>query len=283
MYDVRRKIKIDQRARAISEANALYYPFERLPEVRLQYYAYACLETALVQSEDVRNIFELVVNSWGLPGCQPIIDEFAKHSPETRTYFGDIAKAAKNNQPMPESPRAAIEAILKYQDEDDFRRVLDYHAYLIVFGFNRKIDLENRTPKVWPSEAPYLVRAISFYSLMEHLQANPRKDKNPDHIELGKQVAEFYQVSSANPTNREGRRLRHEVVSAARSNGFILCHNTKMLKDAEQWYKCRVNPGTIEAYLDEVAKADKYLERSNIETTIAPCDEATGYPRKWRK
>ena len=50
-----------------------------------------------------------------------------------------------------------------------------------------------------------------------------------------------------------------------------------------QWYKCRVDPGIIEAYRDELVKDDNYLERSNIETAIAPYDETTGYPRKWRK
>ena len=40
---------------------------------------------------------------------------------------------------------------------------------------------------------------------------------------------------------------------------------------------------SLEAYRDELAKDDKYLERSNIEAAIAPYDEATGYPRKWRK
>ncbi len=78
-----------------------------------------------------------------------------------------------------------------------------------------------------------------------------------------------------------------------------------MLKDADLWYKCRVSPGTIEQYIsDESNRIDKeadqlsdqelepyyhnrrrlvYPDRARIENDIAPCDEATGYPRKWRK
>ena len=100
---------------------------------------------------------------------------------------------------------------------------------------------------------------------------------------LGKTLCEFYQVMTGSPTTRAERRLKQQVVGTLRSIGYGLCHDEKMLKDAEQWYKCRVNPGTIEAYLDELVQDDTYLDRSNIETAIAPCDEATVYPRKWRK
>ena len=73
------------------------------------------------------------------------------------------------------------------------------------------------------------------------------------------------------------------LIKAFKHDSFVLRHDTKLLKDADQWYKCRVNPGSIETYRNELAKNNEYPERSNIETAIAPCDEATGYPRQWRK
>lgn len=302
-YNVRLKAKIDRRARLLSEA-AIYYPFERLPAVRLDTYAGACLETVLKHSEDARIIYSKIVKCWELPSCQPVIDEFVKHTPNTRAWLSKVAKATVKNQTMPDFPNALVGACLKHQDNADFAKVLRYAGYLILVGFNRKIDLDNQTPKILPSQAAYLARAISFYSLFEYLQTNPLKP-NPDHVMLGKMLYEFYQVMAGNPTTRKERQLKHEVVSTLRRRGYSLCHDDKMLKDAEQWYKCRVDPGTIEQYLsDESNRIDKqaeklspqeveqyyqnerkltYPERSNMEKAIAPCDEATGYPRKWRK
>ena len=87
-----------------------------------------------------------------------------------------------------------------------------------------------------------------------------------------------------NPSTRTERSIKSVLVKAFKHDGFVLRHDTKLLKEADKWYKCRVNPGTIEAYLDELAKVniDADLDRGNLENAIAPCDRATGYPRKWR-
>lgn len=85
------------------------------------------------------------------------------------------------------------------------------------------------------------------------------------------------------PSTRKERSIRSVLIKAFKHDGFALRHDAKLLQDADHWYKCRVNPGTIEAYLNELAKDGICLERGYIESAIAPCDQATGYPRKWRK
>jgi len=84
-YDVRRKAKIDERARLLGQT-AIYYPFVRLPAVKLDFYAGACLEIVLKYSEDARILYSEIVECWGLPGCQPLIDELAKHTPDYRAW-----------------------------------------------------------------------------------------------------------------------------------------------------------------------------------------------------
>lgn len=285
VYNARLKVTMDRRAKLFGE-KAIYYRFQRLPAVKLDRYAEACLETVLKHSVDARNIYSQIVKWWGLPGCQPVIDEFAKRTPDTRAWLSHVATV--KNRTMSDFPSVLVDACLKYQGDADFEKVLHYTGYLILKGFNRKIDLDNQTLKVLPSQARYLARAIFFYSLFEYLQTNPLKS-NPNHVMLGKMLYEFYQVMTGNPTTRKERQLKQEVVSTLRHEGLNLCHDDKLLKDAEQWYKSRVNPGTIEAYLQELADLDihgekpKYLDRGRIENNVAPCDEATGYPRKWRK
>ncbi len=111
------------------------------------------------------------------------------------------------------------------------------------------------------------------------------------------------------PTAGIGRKIYRNFADTYQSLKFMLKHDAKLLKDADQWYKCRVDPGSIEQYISDESeriirqadqlssqkleehyheskinkRIDRYPERSNIETAIAPCDEATGYPRKWRE
>lgn len=98
----------------------------------------------------------------------------------------------------------------------------------------------------------------------------------------------FCRTLSSNPTTRMSRQVRRQIVRTLRWN-FNLHHYSKLLDDAEKWYKSRVNPGTIEDYLQELADLDIegekpiYPDRGRIENDIAPCDEAIGYPRQWRK
>lgn len=269
-YNARLKATMDRRAKLFSEA-AIYYRFKRLPAVKLERYAEACLETVLRHSEDARNIYLQIIKCWGLPGCQLVIDEFAKRTPDTRAWL--LSVATVKNQTMPDFPSVLVDACLKYQSDADFEKVSLYTGHLILIGFNRKIDLDNHTPKVLPSQAPYLARAIFFYSLFEYLQTNPQKS-NPNHVMLGKMLYEFYQVVTDNHTTRKERQLKQNVISTLRHEGFTLCHDETMLTVAELWYKARVLSNTLREAADK-----EFLDPIDLSKRIAVCDNATGYPR----
>jgi len=266
----------------LSIPDAIYWPFERLPDSKLEAYAGACLETALKSSAEAGDIYTKIVLSCELPGCQKFIEDLAQCKQNHRAWLRNRAEAVVRNEPPPDYPNEWVE--VKHRDNADFYELNKYVADLIRVGFNRKVDLENQIPKVIPRKSPYVVRAIFSYSLSDYLKMRPEL-KGPRVIS-DTELTEFrwfLNILASNPTTKMSRQVRRQIVRTLRKNDFTLHHYQAIVDGAEKWYKCRINPGSIEAYRDELAKDNKYLERSNIETAIAPYDEATGYPRKWRK
>ncbi len=264
--------------------DGIYWPFERLPGVKLAAYAMACVETALKYSDEARAIYERVIRSWELPGCEVLMREFTRSEKDTGTWVRGLDGAAAGNGPLADFPTDWTDAFTEIEGNADFQKLLVHATNVIVIGFNRKTDLENRTPRILPEKAPYLGLAIVFHSLLDCLALRPElKGPRVFSIESLTEFVQFNNAMASNPTTRKGRGEKHTIVRTLRREGYTLSHFAKLIRDAEQWYKCRVNPGTIEAYIAELVKDDVYLERGNIETAIAPCDEATGYPRKWRR
>lgn len=264
--------------------DGIYWPFKRLPGVKLAAYAMVCVETALECSDEAQAIYAEVIQSWELPGCQVLIREFAPYKQDTETWLRSLDKALEKNKPLADWPTAWTNVFMKAKDNADFHELLKRAAYLVLVGFNRKIDLDNKTLKILPENSPYLIWAIVFHSVSDYFLIKPEV-KGP-RAWSDKSIAgfvQFYHTLTTSPTTRKGRKEKHATVQTLRREGYSLCHFSNFDKVAEQWYKCRVNPGTIEGYLDELAHEGIYLDRSNIENAIAPCDEATGYPRKWRK
>ena len=269
--------------------DGIYWPFKRLPESKLDTYAIACVETALKYSEDAQQIYAAIIQSWELPECQVLIGDYVQAKQDTRTYLSNQYKAVIRNQPLPSWPNAWIEVIAKHKDNTDFHKLLKYVADFVLTAFNRKQDVENQAPKVLPRESPYLGKALVFSSLLDYLSEKPEL-RGPRVIPDNEltQFRWFCRTLSSNPTTRMSRQVRRQIVRTLRRN-FNLHHYSKLLGDAEKWYKSRVNPGTIEDYLQELADLDIegekpiYPDRGRIENDIAPCDEATGYPRQWRK
>lgn len=265
--------------------DAIYWPFKRLPGSKLAAYAMACVETALKYSEKARAIYDgIVVQSWELPDCQAMICEFTRYKQDTRTWLRSLDKAVVRKDPLADFPTAWTDVIMKAKDNADFHKLLARAAYLVLVGFNREIDLQNQMPKILLEKTPYLGMAIVVHSLLDYLAIKPEL-KGPRALsdESSARFIQFCHTLASNPTTRKRREIKHTIVQKLRCEGYTSCHFGKLSKVAEQWYKCRVNPGTIEAYRDELANEYIYLERSNIEKAIAPCDEATGYPRQWRR
>jgi hypothetical protein len=86
---------MDERSRQIN--SSIRYPFEKLPGEKFDFYAGACLETALSHSDYARALFSEVVRCWGLPDCKLIIHEFATHTPGVRSWRENVANVSPYN------------------------------------------------------------------------------------------------------------------------------------------------------------------------------------------
>lgn len=166
----------------------------------------------------------------------------------------------------------------QYKDSPDFNHLIDCISEFIKKGFNREEDKKNELWKVLPStDVPWLFNAVGTWALAD-FPGIKLGDWNvyKSAVYHGK----TYDIEDVMTSKRHDR-VRRYLTSKKCGK---LVHDKTLLKDADLWYKCRVNPGTIEAYLNEASwQSEADLERSNVEIAIAPYDEATDYPRKWRK
>lgn len=270
--------------------DGIYWPFKRLPGSRLATYAFACVESALKYSEEAQAIYARIVQSWELPGCQALIHEMARPKEDTSTWLCSLDEALNGDKPLLDWPTAWTDAFATARDNADFCTLWKCAGYFVLMSFNRKGDLDNRAPKVIPfapGKDPYLAMAVVVYSLMDYLAMRPEVEgpRAWSDESLTRFVRFCGDALAGASTTRKERESGQAIRQTLRREGYKLKHYSKMRRDAEAWYKCRVSPGTIEAYLDELAKADIHadLDRGNLENAIAPYDEATGYPRKWRK
>ena len=237
--------------------------------------AAACVDIVLLRSQEASAAYYEAVKALELPGCQALISDTKKavsaYASNLQQFTHKVTTAARKGQFTPP------DKLHKYVDNDDYLLFIERVRDFIRVGFNRQIDRDNEACKVRLESAPTLFGFIIIRAIAEHCKVKLESwnKYRPDDID---------RIMSGNPSTRPERQLKKVIGQAYRRNAWALRHDSKLLKDADQWYKCRVNPGTIEAYLNEAAPlSETGLERSNVQTAIAPYDEATGYPRKWRK
>lgn len=240
---------------SLSDGALLRWPNEAMPFP----YALACLDIVLLRSEEACNSYREILNKLDLPGCDSLLSDMvvALNLPKYIVGLsGGIKKRSKKNPDLKEY----LESISKF----------------VKVGFNRTIDQQNERWKVEYENAPFLLGAIILKTIADYCKVS-LKDWNKYRPESNDQLM------TKNQTTTPKRLEKNQLVELYKKLKWVNKHrNYQLIKAADLWYECRVNPGTIELCLN--ANADKYtLERSNVETEIAPCDEATGYPRKWRK
>ncbi len=266
-----------------------YWPFKRWPDSMLAAYAFACVETALEHAEEeVWTAYSAVVQSWELPGCQALINEMARPKEDFSTWLRSLDEVLKGDKPLLDWPTAWTDAFATARDNADFCTLWKCAGYFVLMSFNRKGDLDNRAPKIIPfapGKDPYLAMAVVVYSLMDYLAMHPEVEgpRAWSDESLTRFVRFCGDTLAGASTTRKERESGQAVRQTLRREGYKLKHDSKMRMDAEAWYKCRVSPGNIETYLNEQAEQGIDMERGRVENDIAACDEATGYPRKWRK
>lgn len=273
--------------------DGIYYPFKRLPGVMLVTYAYACIECALdyaleheqsdKQAADSIAAYQALVESWDLPGCRARIAEMAEYKENFSTWQRALNEAVKENKPLPDWPWEWASVLVKTDYNADYHELVRHAHSFVLSGFNRKLDIENEAPKIVPEKSPLWLLTIAYSLIVHYL---PYAEVEGPAVLADESVIEYYRSCAELPVwpdTRPERRAKTAIRQTLKREGYRLKHESVIRMGAEAWYKCRVNPGTIEAYVNELVKEDIYPLRANIEATIAPYDEATAYPRKWRK
>ena len=259
--DWHQKQIIDKRAaenRILTDA-AHYWPTESLPFAR----ALACTQVVLLHGKADKPFVE-AKDAWGLPDC-------LKAAQDYRINFLDTRETMRGWPNLRNDPD-------KFATSKDFEYLIDRMGEFIRVGFNREIDQTNKSWKVVPSlDVPWLFQAVIIWTLADYLGIKLEDWNKYKPIMHGVKILDTENIMNTKPTGR----IHRKIVSIFKDYGKLV-HDIKLLEDAGKWYKCRVNPGSIEKFLDNEA-ITHILDRSRVENDIASFDLATGYPRRWRK
>jgi len=239
-----------------------HLPLKRVPESRLAYAADQCLQVILDYSEEARATFFEVVEAYLLPGCfQPMYDVFWQRRGQIRDYTAGALKYDTRNgntKPWPSLVNHLGMDMADYENAD-MRQLCNCINELISKCFNRKQDLDNECPKIVPDgvtgEPWHLINAISNRALIIALKADTARLDREVRGENGRII-----VAKELSTRKE-RRRKSELLNKARQQGLVLIHNSKLYADAVMWYRCRVNPGTIEL-VEQVLRCASNAESS---------------------
>lgn len=281
---------------------ALSWPPEALPFA----YSIACIDIVLQRSQEANAAYYEAINALELPGCQALITKAKVQAPDTNAWsIKTIKKLLKKGVKSLEKGEDIrdlpwFSSVEQYKDNADILNFYKLVCEFVRVGFNRQEDLAENRPKVLAEKAPFLSMAVVFRAIAKYCEVKLENwnKYRPDGID---------KVMTGNdPTTRSERKnvrpKKRDIKERYKQLKWVLLKNKLLLKYANLWYRCRVNPGKIELYLNELDKeaqkidtsrftnnelkkfeTEYYPDRSNIETVIAPFDEATGYPRKWRK
>lgn len=242
---------------------------------------------ALRFSGTARSLYSDVVECWEKPGCQAIALEALRQRPATQRWADECMRAYKYDDAIPSPPSEWEAALEKGSGDPDFAHLTDCIYRFIHHAFNRQIDIENGELKVQPENAPEFVGWLYVQSLMDHVGiTSAALDRWPKvrHEGTG-QVDDLQSIMAGHlkaPPTRHERKLKHDIVSGLKGQHSHLRHVAKHTDRTLHWYKCRVDPGTVELYLQELGEEGKYPDRANIVNCIADIDTLTGWPRRWR-
>ncbi|MFC1907448.1 hypothetical protein ACFLW8_05125 [Chloroflexota bacterium] len=277
---------------------AHYWPPEALPFA----YATACIEIVLLHSPEANIAYYEAIEALELPGCQALIKMANIHGPDNNEWISKLIKSRGKGKASPGLPKLWFDTSKQYKENDDYQSFIEQISNFVRVGFNRQVDQDNERHKVIAEKARFLFAAILIRTIAEYCKVR-LKDWNKYRTN------DIERIMTSNPTTSPERLKKREIRQTYNRYKWALHHDFKLLKYADLWYKCRVNPGSIDQYLSDESdrinlhasqlsnqeleahyaesktnrQIDRYPERSNIEAAIAPCDEAIPGYRKWRK
>ena len=296
--------KLRQNAMLLRGAPSLFWPLGRDTNSKLWPYAIACLEAALKLSDIAIASYAEIVEAWELPGCHDIKNVCLKRWPDTRAWLDKMKKAYANKGDCPELQGVAS-TFENYEHNTDFNTLNLVATQFVLLSFNRQQDVLDEVYKVIPGlQSFHLTKAIAVRSIIDHTEYEAARLRQYQHPDIDRIMTGPW------PKYRTPEReIRSQITNTFSSEGLNLKHDDNLLKAAEQWYKCRVNPGSIEQYIHDESerinqqahqlsnqdlelyylktktnkRIDHIPDQSRISNDIAVCDEVTGYPRQWRK
>lgn len=259
----------------------IYSPANR----QLFTYAWYVLDEIL-NVENVLTRFNQLIELWALSGCQLVANDYMeyldKHQEwKTKSLATDVLKY--NHTPMVTS---AFQS--QHENNMDFDQWTNTLIDFVLRTFNTGQNYANHTYKVSPDrqEAAPLLTAITLRSLMSFHGFNIHN-------------LEKYQYANVDAAMTSDRDTREKRKLTRIFNRFKMVHSETLREHAYMWIGCRVNPGTIEAYLNQLAnvfeqvaptilhlpaeeqdkiKKKYFPDGGLVSRTIRPYDDAVGLP-----
>lgn len=232
-------------------------------EDELIHYAGECIYVLLENDRKARPLWLDIILAWELPEITEILKSAMLHTRDALSY-AHKAMLSKDTA----LPAYVVEELARLQPET----VIPINS-----AIDRFVDYAFYKPTTW-----YLLAAIVRNSLIVYAE------RNVPGFEADNLVRWQPALNKGKPQDIDALmtdtsidiRFKRNLTSWL-TKVEICAHNADVIHNtAIAWYKSRKNPGTIELYLDELGSCAP--NRSQIERDIAICDEATGYPRKWR-
>lgn len=263
----------------------------------------ACLTVVLEKSEEAREIYRQIVESYRLPDIEAAfrklkcelpprsvvamwkdnVEDLRRRQSEQKEEAGLLLPDGDFFARMKDKASAysyAFEQWFNLEREEilspDFRRWCELISSLIGVGFNRESDRAQGIQKVAAEKSPFLFFAIHIRAFADHKGVGVTNDDTINVVRIGGTTYDLTTLLAVRPTTR-----RHRVWTRSyKQRSYRLVHDYKIARSAEWWYQSRVVYSSPEEFWKNEWSEDKNIwDWSNLSNAIRPCDEALGYPR----
>jgi len=243
------------------------------------------VETVLVHGK-ANNEYHNILDAWARPDCLVAIEEFKIDILDTNTWL-DRAKQVKRHVDHGEPGILVSECdgwnfiLDNHKNSTDFYYLVECIGTFIKEGFNRESEKADGIYRITPSiDPPWLFAGVTAFSLAEFCKLKIEEWDKYKRLEIGNKEYDLNDIMKD-----KNHRLHRAIVKTYKKYCHVLKHNKKLREHAAQWYKCRVDPGNIEIYLNKLSEKeeqnpDKPKDRSRIQADLVPFDEAFGYLHK---
>ncbi len=253
----------------------------------LSAYALCGIEYMLFNVDGAHDAFKGASKAWGLEGNHGPLKWIREHQTQAVAYHRKYLEALQNGSERPQKP-VPPELLEMTLDNADYNRLEQFHRDFINGYFNTETNIKYSTLKInYDSvDCENLKFALTAMTLADYLGVADYQSWRcyKSHNHDGKEINLDAIMSGPRPTLRAERDIRQAVNAGLRDNGFgkLPYKTDKIMEDIEDWYGCRVNPGTQEDYLNKVEKT-RWLDQPNLSLKIEIVDLAFGFPRSRQK